>query len=197
MASANEVKTVVKDLGGIIPNVHRLISQVVDVAYNMQATCGSVNLQRVETTSSGLWQSKVCINVSTDKWHTENDCSYTLVSMPKQEYKPNYVFFFQLNSKKQIGIPIVAGVSFMSSMKLLTHRQQKIADYNRRFDGASIIDGPGWQARARETSQVPPQTTNTSPERLCNNFVNICLYANRRLFTHIRTSLNRNQESSE
>ena len=75
-----------------------------------------------------------------------------------------------MNSKKQIGIPMVSGARFLSSIELLTHRQQKIADYNGRFDGVYIIDGPGWQARARERSRVPPQTTNTSPERPCNSF---------------------------
>ena len=100
-ACSKEVATAVKDLAEIIHNVHRLISPVVDIAYNMQATYGSATLHRVETASSGLWRSKVCINASTDKWHTSNECSYILVSVPKQECKSNYVFFFQLNSKKK------------------------------------------------------------------------------------------------
>ena len=67
VACSKEVVTAVTDLGGILPNVHRLISPVVDIAYNIHATYGSVNLQRVETASSGSWQSKVCINASTNK----------------------------------------------------------------------------------------------------------------------------------
>ena len=55
LASADEVNIVVTHLGEVTPNVHRLISTVVDVAYNIQATYGSVNLQRVETASSGIW----------------------------------------------------------------------------------------------------------------------------------------------
>ena len=73
----------------------------------------------------------MCVNASTDKWHTENDVSYTLISVPKQDCLLEYVFFIQLNSKQRIGIKMKQGVSFMSSMKLLTHRQQCIVDSNR------------------------------------------------------------------
>ena len=68
------------------------------------------------------------INNTTKKYHTEYDCRYTLVSIPKQDCVQDYVFFFRLKSNKYIGIPMKSGASFVSSMKLLTHRQQKIAD---------------------------------------------------------------------
>ena len=107
----------------------------------------------------------MCINASTTKWHTENDCSYTLVSVPKQECERKYVFYFRLNPKIYVGIPMQSGVSFISSMKLLTHRQQCIAD-------------PGI-----DSNFVSAQG---------NKFINVCSYANRRLFTHVRASLKRN-----
>ena len=81
--AAIEVVTAVKGLWGIIPNIHMLISPVVDVAYNIQSKHENINLQIVQKTRPGLWQSKVCVNASTDKWHTENDVSYTLISVPK------------------------------------------------------------------------------------------------------------------
>ena len=96
----------------------------------MQSDHGDVNLQQVQTSSSGLWQSKVCINDSTTKWYTENNYSYTLVSVPKQDCGREYVFFFRFEANKYIGIPMQSGVSFVSSMKLLTHRQQCISDTN-------------------------------------------------------------------
>ena len=136
----------------------------------------------------------MCINASTDKWYTSNDFSYILVSVPKQEYKSNYVFFFQLNSNKNIGIPMVSGVNFLSLMKLLTHRQQCIAGRDASLD-PPIIDGPGWQSRG---SQVSSQITNTSLEIVPgNNFVNVCSYPNRRVLTYIRASMNRNKESNK
>ena len=157
----------------------------------MQADHGDVNLQQVKTSSSGLWQSKVCINATTKKWHTENDCSYTLVSVPKQDCVREYVFFFRLNSNKCIGIPMQSGVSFVSSMKLLTHRQQCIADTNRPRNPA-ITDGPEWQARLEAREQgLPVQEANVAAAQ-GNNFINVCSYANRRLFTHIRASMQRN-----
>jgi len=79
-SSAIEVGYGVQKLSGVIPNLHKLLSPVVDVAFDMQVDHGDVNLKLVKTSSSGLWQSKVCINATTKKWHTENDCSYTLVS---------------------------------------------------------------------------------------------------------------------
>lgn len=39
----------------VIPNVHRLMSPVIEVAYNIQATHDNINLKRVDTISSGLW----------------------------------------------------------------------------------------------------------------------------------------------
>ena len=77
-------------------------------------------------------------------------------------------------------------------MKLLTHSQQKIADYNGRFDGASIIDGPGWQDRLHARNQAAAQTEANVAQANGDNFINVCSYANRRLFTHIRASIQRN-----
>ena len=128
------------------------------------------------------------------RWHTENDCSYTLVSVPEQDCVRKYVLFFKLNAKKYIGIPMASGVSFVSSMKLLTHRQQCIVDFKGRYgDNVSVVDGPGWQgrleARAQE-SQV--QGGNNDVAVQSNNYINVCSYANSRLFSHIRTSMQRN-----
>ena len=85
----------------------------------------------------------MCISASTSKWHTKNACSYTLVSIPKQDCVRKYVFFLRLNSNKYIDIPMQPGLSFVSSMKLLTYMQQCIADKNRPLN-PPIVDGSGW-----------------------------------------------------
>lgn len=106
---------------------------------------------------------------------------------------------FQLNSKNYIGIPMVPGVSFVSSMKILTHRQQYISDRDTPSD-TPTIDDPGWQARirARARSRVPPETTYTTPGRpQYKTFINVCLYTNCRFCTHSKTSMNRSIDSSE
>ena len=127
-SSAIEIDYAVQNLSCVIPNLHKLLSPVVDVAFEMQVDHGDFNLKKVQTSSSGIWQSKVCSNSSTKKMHTENDYSYILISVPKQDCVRDYVFFLRLNSKKYIGIPMKYGVSFLSSMKLFTHRQQCISD---------------------------------------------------------------------
>lgn len=60
------------------------MSHVDDVTYNMQAKHVDINSKKVNTTSSGLWQSKVCINAASDTRHANNDCSYTMISIPIQ-----------------------------------------------------------------------------------------------------------------
>ena len=163
--SASEVDKAIKNLG-IIPNVHRLVSSVVGVAYNIQATHGDTHLKRVETISAGLLQSKFCINTSTEKWYTENECSYILLSVPKQDCINDYFFFFKLNSKKYTGIPMRSIVSFISSMKLLIYCQRKIADMNRQLD-SPVIDCPGRVS----TFLVPTQTEDNIVHTRGNNLL--------------------------
>ena len=56
---------------------------------------------------------------------------------------------------------MIPGISFLSSIKFRTHRQQCIADRDEPLDPLIIYD-PGWQSRAR--SQVPIETANTTWE---------------------------------
>ena len=139
-SSANEIEIAVKGLSQVNYNVHMLISLVVNVAFNMQGIHGDINLKSVKTTSSSLWQSKVCINASTKNWHTENNISYTLVSVPKQDCTKDDIFFFQLNEKQRIGIPMRAGISLISSMKFLTHRQHCMIYNNRPLDDNMVTN---------------------------------------------------------
>ena len=80
-----------------------------------------------------------------------------------------------------------SGVSFV-----LTHKQQNIADYNGIFDVLSIVYGPGWQNRLHARTQAAAQSEANVAQANSNNFINICSYANRRLFTHIREIIQRN-----
>ena len=38
------------------------------------------------TSENGLWQSELCVNALTRDFHTEKDISYTLISVPTQDY---------------------------------------------------------------------------------------------------------------
>ena len=54
-ASATKVDCAVQNLSGVIPNLNKLLSPVVGVAFNMQPKHGGINLKKIKTTSSGLW----------------------------------------------------------------------------------------------------------------------------------------------
>lgn len=54
-------------------------------------------------------------------WHTENDCSYKLVSVQKQDCVNENVLFIKLNFRKYIGVSMKSGVSYISSVNLLTY----------------------------------------------------------------------------
>ena len=74
------------------------------------------------------------VDASTRVFHTERDCSYILISVPLQENSESkrYDFQYKVNSKFQIGICMVPGVSFTYSAYLLTHRQH-------RYDGNNFF----------------------------------------------------------
>ena len=80
---AKEIRTAVSSLQKKIRNMSLLISPVLDAAYKLQKTMGDVNLSQVMTSNCGAWQSQICVNASTSILHTESDCAYTLISVPK------------------------------------------------------------------------------------------------------------------
>lgn len=51
--STIEVDNTVKNLGGTIPNSHKLFSLMIDVDYNMHAAHGDLSLKQVQTSSTG------------------------------------------------------------------------------------------------------------------------------------------------
>ena len=64
-------------------------------------------------------QSCICVNAQTTHLYTENDCTYTVITVPKQNIKkkPNddYTFLFELKKGETIGIKIPHGISFTFS----------------------------------------------------------------------------------
>ena len=62
--------------------IQPLICSMINVILNLQKPLGDINFKGVENKSSGLWQSQVCINAQTGIFHTENNCTYTLISVP-------------------------------------------------------------------------------------------------------------------
>ena len=99
----------------------------------------------------------------TEHLHTENDCGYTVIKVPKQEFqwKPNLiqmqVFIFKMNEKQQLALPLLTDTSFMYSGKCVTHRQH----YRCNTDCSS------------------------------EPFINLASYSNEKLFNHLRKTFER------
>ena len=158
-----QINSSVASISKFIPNIKTLISPVLETAFEIQKETGSINLQSFPSSKNGCWQTSICVDAQTSHFHTENDCTYTLISVPDQvcfkssANSNNYSFIFKLSNTELINLNLIPGVSFIFSGMYLTHRQNKNRD---------------------ETS------TN-------DVFFNVASYGNKRLFNHIRKSINK------
>lgn len=82
----------------------------------------------------------LCVNAFTLRRHTERDCSYTLITVPKQEGLSDggysgYFFNFYLNNKNGdvIKVPMQVGTSIFFSGYFLTHNQSRVSDHIPTF----------------------------------------------------------------
>ena len=77
--------------------------------------------------TSGVLNAHLCINAMTEDSHTEQDSSYTLISVPKQE-DPNFMklspkFLFHLNDTNTVEIKMKEGIVMIYSGYALNHHQ--------------------------------------------------------------------------
>ena len=118
-------------------------------------------MQKVSISECGMWQSSICVNGQTTNLHTENDCTYTIITVPEQSKEENtvddYIFLFQIKKGETIGIKMWDGISFMFSGKYLSRRQAH-------------------------------NETTTTKNSL---FFNIASYGNEMLYNHIKRTINR------
>ena len=120
-------------------------------------------LKENEYSKYGIWKTVFCVNATTERLHTERDCSYTVIHVPLRDKKVKkcaYFFRFQLNDKESIYLPMHQNLNFMFSGCLLTHQQINVASGNAVSND--------------------------------EEFFNFGTYANRRLFYHVKKSINRN-----
>ena len=126
--STHELAAGIDSLSSRVHNIRDLISPIIDAAYYRQLKDGSINLKRVESAKHGVWQSSVCVNAVTEKFHTENDCTSTVIVVPNQASLTNkdreFRFVFQLQQYMNVSFKLKHGISFMFTGKFLTHRQQ-------------------------------------------------------------------------
>jgi hypothetical protein len=159
-----EIKRAVDSFATVIPTIRSVISPVIEVAFDMQENKSDLNLKEGLATKDGCWQSSLCVNATTKCFHTEPDCTYTLISVPNQSMKSKdeninrYDFIFQISQRHHISIKLTPGVSFLFSGMYLTHRQNM----------------------CNNTSSCVP-----------SHFFNVASYGNKRLFAHIRKTINK------
>ena len=77
-----ELKIAVENLSTIIPNLKMLIAPVLDVAYDLQDEHGNIGMKRT-TIGRGIWSTCLCVKAITGLFHNEDDCTYTIISIPK------------------------------------------------------------------------------------------------------------------
>ena len=136
---ARELKEGIKSLGKLIPLIQNYIAPVFNIAEEMQQTVGDINITKDEYCKYGIWKMVYCVNAETHALHTENDCSYTVVTVPKQlkENKlSNTNFHFKLNDEEVVFLEMNNPITFMFSGKSLQHQQlcnAKVRDINDLF----------------------------------------------------------------
>ena len=64
------------------------------------------------------------MNASTASFHTENDCTYTLIGVPVQPKHNLYKFLFKINERITFSVVMNQNVSFIFSGSFLEHRQE-------------------------------------------------------------------------
>ena len=69
-------------LVSILPNIRQYIAPSSNIAYQLQEEIGDCNMKTTAVSRSGVWQSSICVNSQTSTLHTENDCTYTVITTP-------------------------------------------------------------------------------------------------------------------
>jgi hypothetical protein len=114
-----------------------LISPILETAFEIQQNTSDINLKSNTSSKNGCWQTTICINAQTSKFHNENDCNYTIITIPRQAYfnhgneNNEYHFIFKLTNHDKVHLKLHPGMSFIFSGLFLTHRQSKVQKENK------------------------------------------------------------------
>ena len=150
-------------LSNIIPEIKNLLNPIIDAAYHRQTSSELNLLQKTLSSENGCWNSILNVDGCTDMYHTESDCSYTFLTVPKQVVDKSLtvadkpVFLFKVTQNVQLLIPLCNDLSFVYNSHFLTHRQS----YNPHEVSSDV------------------------------RFYDITSYSNEKIFNHLRKSFNR------
>ncbi len=104
--------------GKRISRIDMLLCPSLNVAYMKKQKNGNDILKAVVSSDTLMWQSQICVNASTAMFHNENDCTYTVITVPKKilltKKKQRNVpcFLLHLNECNIVSIPMVNQLSF-------------------------------------------------------------------------------------
>jgi hypothetical protein len=160
---ATVIDSTVRCMDKLLPNIRSIISPCIDTAYQLQNGTKDINLMKVSSSNNGCWQSSICINAETKSFHNEHDCTYTLIAIPDQD-------FFNTKSKDE-----EYNFIFKLSPDNMVHIDL-IAGISFIFSGHFLTHR---------------QSKKCCDESLNSVFYNIASYGNKRLFNHLRKSINR------
>ena len=123
MLSALDMKQGVSSLASVIPTLKEHIAPTLNVIHNLQSDIVDLNMKRTSLSDHGMWQNSICVNCQTTDLHTENDCTYTVVTIPNQKDQTVPYFIFELKKGFTLGLQMDHGLSFLFSGQYLFHRQ--------------------------------------------------------------------------
>ena len=121
-----ELQTSILKICKILPSMQNVIAPVIEVAHDVQSNTTDINITERYGSNVGIWQSSVGINAVTKEMHTEDDVTYTTISVYRQEFDSkdrHFHFMYQFGNKCNVSLPLIAGTTLLFSGKLRTHRQ--------------------------------------------------------------------------
>ena len=159
---ADELGRSVKDLSTIIPNIASILSPVVQVAFDTQLIDGKdLNLTENLASNDGCFQSSICVNAETREYHVEHDCTYTLITIPNQSKTKDSLVDYDFLFK--LSSKQSLNISLKSGVTFM-------------FSGLFL----------RHRQNKSHESTKTQEP-----FFNMASYGNKRLFYHLRKTLNK------
>ena len=117
----DKIKRSMNNLSIFLPNIKDILAPVLQTSFSTQIDGKDLSFKETLAANDGCWQSSLCVNAETKEYHTEKDCTYTLISILNQsiikskESSMKYDFLFNLTNIQLINIPLEPGVTFMFS----------------------------------------------------------------------------------
>ena len=106
--------------------IKECVTPVLHVANLLQSSKGDIKLKEPAYSDYGVWKSVLCINAETKEIYNEDNCSYTVITVPRQQAivkKREYKFIFKLNSMETVAVRINELITCIFSGEFLSHKQ--------------------------------------------------------------------------